>query len=48
MIKKIKNTVPWNMLPVIFTEEFVGTYYEEGLQKTNQTKKSRESNQEEK
>ena len=48
MIKKIKNAVPWNMLPVIFTEEFVGTYYEEGLQKTNQTKKSRESNQEEK
>ena len=36
------------MLPVIFTEEFVGTYYEEGLQKTNQTKKSRESNQEKK
>ena len=37
MIKKVKNTVPWNyFINDLDGEEIVGTFYEKKLQKTNQ------------
>ena len=37
MIKKIKNTVPWTyVISDLNGEEFVGTFYEKELQKTNE------------
>ena len=36
MIKKVKNTVPWKfIINEINGEEFLGTFYENKLQKTN-------------
>ena len=36
-IKKVKNTVPWTyVINDLNREEFVGTFYEKGLQKANQ------------
>ena len=38
IIKKIKNTVPWNyVIDDLNGEEIVGSFYEKELQKTNQT-----------
>ena len=37
VIKNVKNTVPWTYVISDFKgEEIVGTFYEKGLQKTNQ------------
>ena len=37
VIKEIKNTVPWTyIINDLNGEEFIGTFYEEELQKTNQ------------
>ena len=37
MIKKVKNTVPWTyVISDLKGEEIVETFYENGLQKTNQ------------
>ena len=37
VIKSVKNTVPWTYVISDFKgEEIVGTFYEKGLQKTNQ------------
>ena len=38
MNKKFKNTVPWTyVISDLSGDEIVGTFYEEELQKTNQT-----------
>ena len=37
VIKKVKNTVPWTyVINDLNGEEIIGTFYEKGLQKTNQ------------
>ena len=37
VIKKVKNTVPWTyVISNLNGEEIVGTFYEKGMQKTNQ------------
>ena len=42
MIKEVKNTVPWTyIINDLNGEEFIGTFYEKELQKTNQNKKER-------
>ena len=38
MIKKVKNAVPWTyVISDLQVEKIVGTFYENELQKTNQT-----------
>ena len=40
MIKKVKNTVPWTwVIEDLNGEDILGTFYENELQKTNQTEK---------
>ena len=42
VIKEVKNTVPWTyIINDLNGEEFIGTFYEKELQKTNQNKKER-------
>ena len=36
VIKKVKNTVINNVIKDLNSEEFIGTFYEKQLQKTNQ------------
>ena len=37
VIKKVKNTVPWTyVINDLNDEKTIGTFYEKGLQKTNQ------------
>ena len=37
VIRKVKNTFPWTyVIKDVIWEEIVGTFYEKGLQKTNQ------------
>ena len=37
VIKKVKNTVPWSsVINNLNGDEIIGTFYEKGLQKTNQ------------
>ena len=37
VIKKVKNTVPWTyVIKNLNGEDFIGTFYEKELQKTNQ------------
>ena len=40
MIKKVKSTVPWTwVIEDLNGEDILGTFYENELQKTNQTEK---------
>ena len=39
VVKKVRNTVPWTyIINNLNGEEIIGTFYEKGLQKTNQKK----------